>query len=105
MFSVKTCYFCEVNAVTLYHTISSFNNLEEEAFRKQFLQLFPKQSLVFTALIKVAFENIVRKGENAGSKCFQPFPTEISTFLIHLFCHLQMLSIWSRPKFCYVGKG
>ena len=68
--------------------------------------IFPKQSLVFRAQVKEAFENIVRKGENAGnrhfplfSQCFLPFPKEISIFWIHLFCHLQMLSIWKSLKF------
>ena len=59
---------------------------------------FPKQSLIFTALIKQDFENIVGKGENAGyrhflhfSTMFSTLPKIISILLIHLFCHLQIL--------------
>ena len=51
------------------------------------------------------------KGENAGNlhfllfpQCFSLFPTQISVFESLLFCRLQMLLIWSRPKFCRFGK-
>ena len=57
-------------------------------------------------LYKNPFENIVGKGENAGNQhfllfpqCFLPFPKEFSNFLSHLFCCLQMLSIWTSLKF------
>ena len=54
----------------------------------------------------MSFKNIVGKGENAGNqhflpfpKCFLPFPEHISNFLSHLFCCLQMLSIWTGVNF------
>ena len=31
---------------------------------------------------------------------FLPFPTHISIFHLHLFCRLQMLSIWTSLEFC-----
>ena len=51
---------------------------------------FHKQSLVFMAVHKKAFENIVGKGENAGnqhflllSQCFLPYQRPISSFKQH----------------------
>ena len=68
----------------LYHTILTFNNPKEESFG-----------------------NTVGKGENAGNqhfllfpRCFLLYQREKSSFQQHLICHLQMLSIWSCPKFC-----
>ena len=52
-----------------------------------------------------AFKNIVGKGENAGNRhfvlfpqYFLAFPDQISNFDSHLFCRLQMLSIWTGQK-------
>ena len=52
-------------------------------------------------------ENIVGKAQNAGNQhfllfpqCFLPFPNQISIFQLHLVCQLQMISIWTSPKFC-----
>ena len=63
----------------------------------------------FEALKEKDFENIVGKGENAGSQhfllfpqCFLTIPKIISVFKLHLFYCLQMLSIWESPKFCCV---
>ena len=49
-------------------------------------------------LKKMAFENIMGKGENAGNQhfllfpqCFLLFPTQSSSFESLLFCRLQML--------------
>ena len=57
------------------------------------------------------FENTVGKGENTGNQhflffpqCFLPFQREISIFQSHLFCHLQVFSIWTRLKFCCLVK-
>ena len=68
--------------------------------------------LVFMALIKHAFENIVGKGENAGNRhflhlpqCFLPFPKQISIFWIRLFCRLQNALNWDRTKILPFGKG
>ena len=51
-------------------------------------------------------------GENAGNQhfllfpqCFLPFPNQISIFQSHLFCHLQIPSIWTSLKLCCLGKG
>ena len=53
------------------------------------------------------FENIKGKGENAGNQHFLLFPTRFSThsktnsnFQSHIFCCLQMLSIWSSLIIC-----
>ena len=51
-------------ALTLYHTIPTFNNLKQEAF-----------------------ENIMGKGENAGKE------KQVSKFISHLIFHLKLLSI------------
>ena len=53
----------------------------------------------------------MEKGENAGNQqfllfpqCFLPFSKQISVFESHLFYLLQMLSIWTGPKFCSLVK-
>ena len=55
-------------------------------------------------------ENIVGKGENAGyqhfllfPQCFLPIPKLPSVFNYILFCHLQMLSVWTSLK-CVIWK-
>ena len=70
-------------------------------------ELFNTQSRLLTTSRKKPFENIVGKGENAGNQHFLLFPQRFllyqrqkSPFELHLFCRLQMLSIWSHPKFC-----
>ena len=71
----------DFNRLTLYHTIVTFNNPETRAF-----------------------ENIVRKGENAGNQHFLLFPTMFSTlpkpnlnfsFTCMLSSAKLMLSIWT----------
>ena len=59
------------------------------------------------ALKKKAFENIVITEKNAGNQhfllfpqCFLPIPNRSSVFKLHLFCRLQMLSIWTSLKTC-----
>ena len=57
-------------------------------------------------LEKKHFESIVGKEENAGNQhflflpqCFLPIPIRIFfVFKLHLFCCLQMLSIWTNLK-------
>ena len=58
-------------------------------------------------LRKMPFENIVRKGENAGKQhfllfpqCFLPIPKRISVLKLHLFCCLQMLPFGTSLKIC-----
>ena len=59
---------------------------------------------------KGPFENTVGKGENAGNQhflfpqCFLPYQRQKSSFELHLFCPMQMLSIWSHPKYCCLLK-
>ena len=60
----------------------------------------------------MAFKCIVGKGENAGNQhfllfpqCFLPVPKQISIFESHLFCHLQMLSIWASLKIVCLVKS
>ena len=76
-------------ALTLYHTIPTFNDPDKEALK-----------------------NIVGKGENAGNQhfllfpqSFLPFPKEISVFESHSICRLQMLSILTSPQFCCLVKS
>ena len=52
-------------------------------------------------------ENFVENGENTGNQhfllfpqYFLTFPNQISIFELHLFCRVQMLSIWTILKSC-----
>ena len=63
-------------------------------------------------LQKVAFENILGKGENAGNqqyltfqKCFLSFPKQVLIFHLNLFYCLQMLSLWTSLKFYHLVKS
>ena len=56
-------------------------------------------------LKKKALENIVGKGENAGSQhfllfpqCFIPFSKQISMLDSRLFCHVQVFLVWASLK-------
>ena len=78
--------------------------LEKE---KTLVNSFPHNSRLLTSLEKKAFEKIVGKGENAGNQHFLLFPQfftpiqkRISVLKLHLFYHLQMLSIWASRKSC-----
>ena len=60
---------------------------------------------------KKPFENIVGKRENAGDQHFLLFPQcfllisgQTLIFESHLFCRLQMFSIWTSLKFCRLVK-
>ena len=57
-------------------------------------------------LRKKPLENIVRKGENAGNQHFLLFPQRFLPFpnLFSISDHLQMLSVWTCPKFCKMVK-
>ena len=75
-------------------------------------KLLTTHSQILTNLKKKPFENIVRKGENAGNQhfllflqCFQPFPRKIAIFELHLFCHQQIFSVWNGLKFCCLVKS
>ena len=35
-------------------------------------------------------------------QCFLPFPKQVLIFHSNLFCHLQMLSIWTSLRFCHL---
>ena len=65
-----------------------------------FLMYSATQSWLLMTLWKKSFENSLGKGENAGiqhfllfSQCFLPFPTQVSSFQSHLFCHRQRLLV------------
>ena len=55
--------------------------------------------------------HIVGKGENAGNffsfshNVLYPIRERNHLFFQHLFCHLQMPSIWTSPKRCSFVKG
>ena len=76
-------------SLTVYHTIPTLNDPEKH------------------------FENIMGRGENAGHQHFLIFPyvfyvfreKEKSPFQQHLFCRLQMLSIWPSLKFYLLVKS
>ena len=38
-------------------------------------------------------------------QCFLLYQRQKLSFLLHLICRLQMISIWSGPKFCRLGMG
>ena len=57
------------------------------------------QSQLSTTLYKKPFGKIVGKGENAGN------PKQIPIFQSHLFCRLQMLSIWTSLEFNHLVKS
>ena len=65
-----------------------------------------KSYLSLTAYRKKTFENIAGKEENAGKQHFLVFPqyflpvsNQSLLFESHLFCRLQLLSIWTGSKF------
>ena len=69
--------------------------------------LFTTQSQLLMTLRSKPFENIVGEGEIAVNQhfllfpqCFLPFPKQFSVVQTHLFCCLQMLSIWTGLKLC-----
>ena len=75
--------------LTLYRTILTFNNPEREGNSKH-----------------------CGERRNAGhqrillfSQCFLPYQREKLSFQQHLFCRLQMLSIWTSLKFFRVVKS
>ena len=76
----------DVSRLILNQTVQSFD--EDEKFLK-----------------KMTFENIVKKGENAGNQhfllfpqCFLFFQKIIFFFESHLICRLLMLSIFRKAR-------
>ena len=71
------------------------------------------QSRLLMTLRKKPFENYVVKEKNASKQHFFPFTKmfstpqklQISVCESHLFCCLQMLSIWTMLKSCRLVKG
>ena len=97
-------FYCLVNSELTYKRKTKFKRLFQ-------IYSIPTQRHLLTPLGYKPFENIVGKEENAGNQHFLLFP---QCFLLHhrykyhfccLICHLHMLSIWSRPKFCRLGMG
>ena len=90
--------------------ITSNFSFSHSVFKRLVLQTRENQGLFGKGLMILkqrAFENIVGKGENAGNQhfllipqCFLPFSNQISISHPHLSCCLQMLSIWTSPRFC-----
>ena len=81
----------ELVYLTIYYTIQTFNDPNKE--------------------IKL-FKTWWNKGEYAGNQhfllsppCFLPHQRQKSSFVLHLFCHLRIFSMWSCPKFCCVVKS
>ena len=69
------------------------------------LNPFPHNDTL-TCLGKTPFQNIVGKGENLlFLHCFLLYQRQKLSFMLHLFCRLQMLSIWTRSNICRLGMG
>ena len=74
-----------------------------------FLTFYPTLTTLMP-LRKQSLENIMGKGENPGNQHFLLFKLyfyqrKSATFEPLWNCHLQMLSGWTRLKFCQSGKG
>ena len=87
--------------------VTSKFSFSHSVFKRLVQQTCKIQGLFGKGLRKKPFENNVGKGQNAGNQhfllfqqCFQYFPSQISNILTHLFCCLQMLSIWTNLKIC-----
>ena len=82
----------------------SYTNIVNELWPLALSQIVP-------TITKKPFGNKVGKGENAGNQhfvlfpCFLPFPRTISVFQWHLFCRLQILSIWTSLYNCRLAKS
>ena len=76
---------------TLYHTIPTFNDPEKE---KKMTTLWEKEKMLVTSIF--SFSHKVFYWSKKKKK---------SVFKLHLFCHLQMLSLWTRLKICRLEKG
>ena len=68
--------------------------------------------LTFNYLMKEAFKNIVRKGDNAGDQyfllfqqCFLPYQIHKSPFQQHLILVCKCFQFCSVNKLCHVVKG
>ena len=62
---------------------------------RKYIEPFPLSPLVF--------ENIVETGENAGNhNVVKPMKDQLNILEI---CPLQILSIWTRLKLCYLLEG
>ena len=48
-------------------------------------------------------EKLVVQAISAFPPCFLLYQRQKLSFLLHLICHLQILSIWSCSEFCHVG--
>ena len=96
-----------------YSYIIMFNYFHHNrAYKVPLRKLFTTQSTLLTTLKQMVFENIMGKGENAGNQhfllfpqCFLPFENQFSILQPHLFCRLQMPSIWTSLRFCQLRKG
>ena len=75
-------------SLTLYHTIPTFNS-----------------PIIRSLLKKTLWENTDYRHFLLFTQYFLPFPKQISIFQSHLFCCLQMLSIWTCLKFCRLIKS
>ena len=72
--------------LTLYHTILTFNESEKGDLKT----FWKKEKVLVTSIYFLLFP-----------QCFLPYQRQKSSYELHLFCHLQMLSIWSHPKLSF----
>ena len=54
---------------------------------------------------ELTFHHTVPTFGDPKQENFQPFSKRNSIFGLHLFCHLQMFSLWTSLKFCHLVKG
>ena len=76
------------------------------------LKPFTALCRLVTSLAKKPFENVVGKGENAGTQHFFLFPQRFLCYSrltapiqSHFNCRLLILSVWTGLKFCCLGRG
>ena len=81
----EPCRLCGI-AFTHSHTMTPFDEFRKEAFRKHCGNYLYKQFLLFPQSVLL-------------------YQRQKLSFMLHLICRLQMLSIWPDPKFCPVGKS
>ena len=98
------------NELAILVWVTSNFSFSRSVFKRLVLQTRKIQGLFGKGLTTQKmwpFENLMGTGENAGNQqfvlfpqCFLTFPKQAGVFEPHLFCCLQMLSIWSSLKFC-----
>ena len=88
---LDTPNFCDKDTPTKRPRGSSVSRTQDTWITSQTVYTQEHPALVLTTLTEKIYENIVGTGENTGNQMLVS-----KTKSKHLFCRLQMLSIWSR---------